>query len=166
MLLVLLTVLSVTGFSQNLNTLKKLEVAPDRPEEIQAIIAKKADTLLLIRLLPQLVNLEILDISSSKLNILPEGICNLTRLRELRLGNNNINVIPDCICKLKNLTVLTLWDNNVYKIPDCLATMPKLKQLDLYGMEYNFQEQADLKAKFPNLRIIFSEPCNCHFEEE
>ncbi len=163
--LLTLLLLSLFSFSANgqLYTVKKID-PNENPENIQVLILKKTDTLKLLEILPKMINLEVIDVSSSGLQSFPEALCNLPKLREITLGNNEISTIPACICKLENLVQLSFWDNNLYFFPDCLSEMTSLKILDLYGMEYNYKEQEELKSRFPNIKLKLSQPCSCHFD--
>ncbi len=162
-LFVALISIGIQGSAQVI-TSKKLDPNEASPENIQILLLKKVDTILLVELLPRYKNLRELQVLTSGISEFPEVICQLKELRILDLGNNNIRQLPNCICDLEHLEKIMLWDNNIFQLPDCLNEIKSLKEVDLYGMEYNFKEQDDFKFRFPNLKLILSLPCNCHFE--
>ncbi len=77
------------------------------------------------------VNLQILNLEDSKLEILPSQIKMLTNLNLLNLANNCLPIVPKEICKLVNLKKLNLRKNRMKVLPQKISKLINLKWLDL-----------------------------------
>lgn len=101
-----------------------------------------------------LTDLEFINLSSNKLQYLPENVSSLTHLRtfllqnnelselpsglgrlplltELRLDGNMLATLPDTVPRLASCKVLTLSENRLVELPTALASMKQLESLDL-----------------------------------
>ena len=65
-----------------------------------------------------------LNLSDLDLEVLPESVCRLPRLRFLYLNNNRLTQLPKWIGQLAQLQELTLVGNRLTKLPeDALRTL-------------------------------------------
>ncbi len=110
----------------------------------------------------QLQNLRELDVSKNKLKEFSKGICELVNLERLILNQNSIESIPAEIKNLKKLVYLDMWDNDLWFFPDELAELKDtLKEFDLQNIQFNYEEQAHVRALLPNTKISWPPACNC-----
>lgn len=110
----------------------------------------------------QLQHLRELDVSKNKLKEFNKGICELVNLERLILNQNSIESIPAEIKNLKKLVYLDMWDNDLWFFPDELAELKDtLKEFDLQNIQYNYEEQARVRALLPNTKINWPPACNC-----
>ncbi|KAH7839621.1 hypothetical protein Vadar_006394 [Vaccinium darrowii] len=80
----------------------------------------------------ELISLETLDLGRNNLLItLPDGLCNLTRLKELYLTDCNVSHLPSEVGRLISLETLDLGGNNMRTLPDCICDLTCLKELKL-----------------------------------
>lgn len=137
----------------------------------------------------QLPNLRYLMVNRNKLNNLPEWLKELTDLRALMadhnhfrhfpdvllrmpdleqvsLGENALTAIPLDIDNMENLRVLSLWGNVVAEFPASLANLLSLQVLDLLHNEMTVDEQEMLRTLLPDVKLNFSEPCDCEFDAD
>lgn len=78
------------------------------------------------------VTLQVLNISSNQLKLLPNSIGQLERLRILNISSNCLKALPDSIGNLKWLQHLDLHDNKYLKVlPASLAQSASLRDLTL-----------------------------------
>jgi hypothetical protein len=78
-----------------------------------------------------LINLSILNFYNNNICFIPLEIGNLIHLRGLNLSNNRIKEIPTSFYKLIKLTQLNLSENNIDKLPEEMAKLENLHFLDL-----------------------------------
>ena len=74
-----------------------------------------------------LINLEVLDLTSCEFEVFPEVIGNLFSLRELELSNNYISEMSSSIGNLKFLEKLNIELNDSLIIPDSFGNLKSLK---------------------------------------
>ncbi|TAL61664.1 MAG: leucine-rich repeat domain-containing protein, partial [Bacteroidetes bacterium] len=106
-------------------------------------------------------NLQVLDVSSNKLEALPDSIGKLKNLRKLAAGKNEIGGIPKQIGELSNLEILDLWSNQIVIFPDELNKLKKLRWMDLRVIEIDDDKQKHIKEILPKTKIHFSPSCHC-----
>jgi Leucine-rich repeat (LRR) protein len=84
---------------------------------------------------------------------LPDGICNLKRLKVLDLSFNEITELPDCFHKLKTLQRLDLSFNynlNFNNALNQLINLKNLKYLNLYGIPAAMKDSIRIRQLFGN----------------
>ncbi|KAI3796531.1 hypothetical protein L1987_39205 [Smallanthus sonchifolius] len=130
----------------------------------------------------QLECLELLDLSNTCINHLPDSICNLKRLKTLRLrfcvildeltedlgqlesleeldlSCCKIRDIPRSIYKLKRLRTLILEDYEVLELPEDLGQLKSLKKLSLRGSK--IREIPDTICKLNHLKELNLYACS------
>jgi hypothetical protein len=72
-----------------------------------------------------------LNLSDLDLEVLPESVCRLARLRFLHLDNNRLTQLPDGIGRLAQLQELTLVGNRLTELPRCVGHLARLESLRL-----------------------------------
>ncbi|KAJ3424129.1 leucine-rich repeat receptor protein kinase ems1 [Anaeramoeba flamelloides] len=80
-----------------------------------------------------LKQLEVLNLNSNKINLLPVQIGQLTSLNKLSINNNSIEVLPNTIGKLVNLKEIFLSDNFIRSLPSQISNLKQLQKLELGG---------------------------------
>eukprot|EP01041_Mallomonas_annulata_P006376 gene6376-12890_t len=75
--------------------------------------------------------LEILNLNSNVLTILPESFGSLVQLKRLDLSNNRLVELPSSIGNCKNLKYLNLHTNEIIRLPFSIGNLIKLEYLDL-----------------------------------
>ena len=81
----------------------------------------------------KLSNLRILDLSGCNLDTLPIAMSERNNLEELICTDNNIQVIPEWITKHRQLQILDLKNNRINTIPLNIRSLKKLRILSLKG---------------------------------
>jgi len=76
-------------------------------------------------------NLRSLDLSTNKIEILPEAIGNFTVLKNLNLNNNLLRSLPNSIGKLKKLETLQLSNNSLTSLPSPITNCNSLQTINL-----------------------------------
>jgi adenylate cyclase len=89
----------------------------------------------------------------------PKGISELTSLTLLSFKNTELAFLPNEIAELKSLRELDLRGTRISHLPEGLD---HLKKIDLRLTELNKAEQEAIRSQYPNTKIYFSSPCNCH----
>jgi hypothetical protein len=72
-----------------------------------------------------------LNLSDLDLEVLPESVCRLARLRFLYLNNNRLTRLPESIGRLAQLQELALVGNRLTQLPRCVAHLARLESLRL-----------------------------------
>jgi hypothetical protein len=70
-----------------------------------------------------------LNLSGLDLEVLPESVCRLPRLRSLYLNNNRLTQLPESIGRLAQLQKLSLVLNRLNKLPRCIERFARLELL-------------------------------------
>lgn len=110
----------------------------------------------------QLQNLTELNIGHNKLTAFSPAICQLVNLEKLILNQNSIESIPADIKNLKNLHYLDMWDNDLWFFPEELSELSEtLKEFDLQNIQFNADEQANVRRLLPKTKINWPPACNC-----
>ncbi|XP_046437855.1 leucine-rich repeat protein 1-like [Daphnia pulex] len=104
-----------TSFPDTLTSLK-----------ISGIALKKFDRRLL-----HLKALEVLDLSSNQISILPESIHTLAKLKQLHLNHNEIKVLPSTFVNSTRVICLDISHNQLVMIPSCISRVSGLQILKL-----------------------------------
>ena len=99
-----------------------------------------------------LIYLEKLDLSDTKIEKLPEWMRRLTNLQELDFSGIKIKELPEWIGKLTSLQVLDLRDTNIEKLPEWIGELTNLEWLDLSGTK--IEELPESIGKLTNLKIL------------
>lgn len=107
--------------------------------------------------LRQMRNLNHLDLGHNKLKELPDWFKELEHLQELRLSRNRLVLFPTDICELVHMKRLDLSRNAIEALPPCIGQLTELFSLDLWSNELvDFPEEMEkLEAlRFMDLRVI------------
>ncbi|KAK4562840.1 hypothetical protein RGQ29_005356 [Quercus rubra] len=104
----------------------------------------------------KLVLLTYLSITSGKLQVSLDSICNLRNLETLDVRNSTIKTkcLPKGIWKLKKLRHLYLDGPTYLPITDNEAGLPNLQVLTGISLNYDKTESLFAQARFPNLRKL------------
>lgn len=78
-----------------------------------------------------MTRLTTLHLPNNKIRALPDCIGSLTRIRTLKLSNNQLSVLPDSIGELSSLTTLDLDENRLTRLPDSIGQLSALVNLDV-----------------------------------
>jgi Leucine-rich repeat (LRR) protein len=83
------------------------------------------------------VTLQVLNISSNQLKLLPDSIGQLEKLCVLNIASNQLKALPDSIGNLKRLQCLNVHDNKHLKVlPASLARAASLREITLDSMRF------------------------------
>ena len=75
-----------------------------------------------------------IDANGNDIAILPDSICNLTKLRELNLGSNtNLSKLPDNIGNLASLESLSIAYTSITELPESIYAL-NLKEINMAGL--------------------------------
>lgn len=83
------------------------------------------------RLVFQMEDLEVLDLTGSKIKRIPKDMRKLRGLKILNLGRNELTDLPDSMGKLGRLERLDLSGNRLKKLPSSIRELRKLQRLDV-----------------------------------
>lgn len=84
-------------------------------------------------LISNLKNLEQLMLYANKINLISNSVGSLEKLKLLDLSRNQITVFPMELCNLANLTTLNLANNNLESFPN----LPKASKLSVINLSNN-----------------------------
>jgi len=85
------------------------------------------------------MSLQVLNISSNRLKLLPDSIGQLERLQVLNASSNHLKALPDSIGNLKWLQHLDLRDNqHLQVLPSALAQATRLKEITLDSVRFTY----------------------------
>lgn len=73
----------------------------------------------------------------NEINVIPDQISKLKKLKKLNLCNNKISEIKESLCELKELTDLNLSNNEIKHLPSKVANLPQLTSLYLDGNPFD-----------------------------
>lgn len=157
------TLLSMTDLVTLDLTRNRLETLPDAMDQLTNLRSLAVGSNFLREFpvaLFRLTTLTSLDVSTERydpmrslpFSSIPEGLGQLTALKELNLGAHHLATLPDDFRKLTKLEKLDLSSGKVGSLPEWLAELPALRVLDLEYAELGDAERINavashLKAK-------------------
>ena len=115
-----------------------IEEARVNKENVQVLDLSKSKLKTFPKAILEFKNLKYLDLSKNKLTELPDEIGGLTQLQVLVLHKNNLTYLPDSIVKLQQLEKIYLSANSLTSFPLSLLELNKLKVLVLNRNQINF----------------------------
>jgi len=77
--------------------------------------------------------LQSLDISENQLTVLPDCICDCTKLETLDISENMIVALPSIMNKLTNLKTLIAFKNNLTSLPEELSNCTQLETVNVFN---------------------------------
>lgn len=105
----------------------------------------------------KLVNLEVLEITKSKLKYLPKEIGTLKHLKKLTIAwGGELTEIPAEIGNLVRLEELDLFRNKLTTLPTEITNLKRLKKLILGENNFTENEKKRISKLLPNCEIHFS----------
>lgn len=105
-----------------------------------------------------LYNLQTLDLTSSSLAVLPEGMENLVNLRYLGLSECKITSLPESVCLLHNLQTLDLQScSDLAELPGGLGNLTTLRHLRL--SESGIRKLPESICQLDNLQTLDLSRC-------
>ncbi len=93
------------------------------------------------------------------LAVFPKGILEIEGLQELSLKHTGLAFLPEETSQLKSLKTLDLRGTNISSLPEGLE---HLEIIDLRLTDINKADQDAIRNQYPQTKIFFSSPCNCH----
>ncbi|CAO2826441.1 unnamed protein product [Amaranthus hypochondriacus] len=107
-------------------------------------------------------NVEKIDLSGTKLRILPEAFGKLRHLLVLNLSSNQLQCIPDSVAGLESLEELNLSSNSLQSLPDSIGLLLNLKIINVSGNKLTAlpdsicycKSLVELDASFNNLAYL------------
>lgn len=147
MMLTTLSLISVSDINRPINLAPKAyESTPDSACQIKDAITDLKQALINKTAVCHL------DLSGQNLEILPVEIFQLINLEVLKLSSNNLDNIPGELAFLP-LQQLDLSNNNLTEIPDTFDNFEVLKQINISGNPLPASEILKLKSLLPNTTI-------------
>ncbi len=135
-ILFLIFVCSLTQFHAEENYTTKeglytnLTEALKNPNEVRILDLSRSKLKILPKEIGQLQNLQILNSENNQLTTLPKEIGKLQNLQELHLQNNQLTTLPEEIGQLQNLKVLHLNNNQLTTLPEEIGKLQNLQELE------------------------------------
>jgi Leucine-rich repeat (LRR) protein len=138
----LLTLITISGFSQNNKRFKSLDEALVMPDSVFILDLSFANLKELPKEINRFKNLEVLDISGNQISKLPSELFGLENLNFLKLGvqkafdgyiGNPITVLPEEILNLKKLIHLDLTGCSIDLLPEFIFKLENLDVLNIAG---------------------------------
>ncbi len=109
----------------------------------------------LLSLVDKHSDLNILTLSNSELEILPNEICSLKKLRSLSIKNcPKIKFLPICFSKLKEIKTLKFIACKHNRLPKNIELISSLTNLNLSNQKYNSKTDWNLLKKLGNLNSL------------
>ncbi|PON49067.1 Leucine-rich repeat, typical subtype, partial [Trema orientale] len=97
--------------------------------------------------------LRVLDLSYTRIKILPESVSNLENLTALLLKRSEESKYVPSLAKLKGLKKLDFFETGINKIPDGMEMLVKLRYLDFSLCRLDFIPDGVLR-KLVNLQYL------------
>ena len=82
----------------------------------------------------------------------------MNNLENLAIKFVEIENLPDQIQNLDQLKKLDISGTNISYLPDGLSN---LEVIDMRMIKLNREEQNSIREQYPDLKILFSSPCQC-----
>lgn len=148
---------TITGFKNSLmcyNRLPSSFYKMTHLKSIQLDTETQLDTL--TNEIGNLIGLEVLEITKSKLKYLPKNIGKLKNLKQLTIawGGQLTEIKPE-IGNLNKLEELDLFRNRLTTLPDEIANLKQLKKLILGENDFTEKERNRISKLLPNCEIQF-----------
>ena len=121
----------------------------EEPSRLKEIDVSRTRIPIMPRTISNFINLSKIDVSFNTINWLPDEICSLRNLNTLMVHNNHLGVLPKDIGDMKALRELKASYNNFYELPDSMGSLSDLQYIDLYDNE--FESVPEVIEKLPNL---------------
>jgi Leucine-rich repeat (LRR) protein len=112
----------------------------------------------------QLKNITYLDLGGNGLEIIPEFVKDLPKLREIGFEYNELKEVPTFLSTLPALTTLRLTGNDLNDLPDSLSALPGLIRVKLgYNcrVTQNPRKMRALEQRFPKVKFNFDDEYDC-----
>ena len=145
-------------------TRKKLKAVPEEIRQFKNLNALDLGNNKLRDLpewMAELAYLQEFHAPKNKFTSVPKVVCAWKDLKRLDLHQNEITGLPACMGGLTHLFSLDMWSNDLEDFPQELEGMKELKFLDLRVIQFDQGEMTRISELFPQVRIFFSQPCNC-----
>ena len=124
---------SAFGFSNfvddNLSPIKRLIRIVIEGEHLRIHHMRYHEVDKFLRFIPELINLQSLDITGCELDVLPENIGDLKNLISLLIVSNDLNSLPESFSQLTSLVQLSLAGNQFTEIPQPVLNLTTLEYL-------------------------------------
>jgi Leucine-rich repeat (LRR) protein len=104
------------------------------------------------------VNLEYLSLKNDDLEIVPDGLSKLKKLKTLDLSGNNFKTLPSTLGGLSKLEVLYMNDEKQFDLENSIETISKMKSLkelhlendNLKSLPKKFEKMSSLETLYLN----------------
>ncbi|XP_056162448.1 disease resistance protein L6-like [Syzygium oleosum] len=120
-----------------LENCSRLEQIDSSIEDMKSLVRLDLARCEMLKELPNgigaLQNLEILNISGTKIKELPDGIGALKNLEILNISSTEIREISESIGALQNLEILNISSTEIKELPDSIGNLKNLEILDIGG---------------------------------
>jgi Leucine-rich repeat (LRR) protein len=109
--------------------------------------------------IPDCKSLKEVHLIKTELESFPLEILKHEGLEFLTMRFVGLTHLPHEIAELKSLRVLDLRGNGITSLPEGLD---HLERIDLRLNDINRKEQEAMRARYPDVDLFFSSPCQCH----
>ncbi|XP_064461121.1 E3 ubiquitin-protein ligase LRSAM1-like [Ornithodoros turicata] len=120
-----------------------------------------------LRVLPEDIGvlkcLKVLDVSSNALKTIPDSFESLTRLEVLNVSANKFNEFPRAILELKKLQQLDISNNEIQKLPAQFYRLSRLKSLHLDSDKFIFPNVAVCNGGIETIMRFLCDHCGVEY---
>lgn len=102
------------------------------PQTIKEIDMKCTGLPMVSRLINNLTNITIIDLSHNNIAWLPDEFCLLMKLEVLIINDNSLSLLPDNFGNLVGLKELIVYRNKLSSLPASMSNLKELRLLDVY----------------------------------